>query len=130
MVILGNNSNIFLADMTILSGDKDILYNNKSCNIIYNHRLISDPKYITKLYMKCVKYNASESEIISISETVKASQTKVTHSNPLYINFTTNTSTYYPGEKLYFQMNVLDTLQQTISDTAMISQINIDYFNC
>ena len=112
IIILGNNSDIFLADLS-MTANQDISYDEESCEIIENDRILYNPQYVAKLRINCAYYNISAP--IKLSQTMQSSQTKlVNQSNPIYINLITNTSTYYPGQILYFKVEILDILEQII----------------
>ena len=114
---------ILIVDSYIMNG-YDISYNNESCQLLQNNRLLNNIQYISSLSFLCpLIFSATSDYIIkSMSSSVT---NYVNHLSQTQLALSGDSSYYYPGKILLFTYQLLDKLNNKIQ-TNYTSQIAIN----
>eukprot|EP01084_Bolivina_argentea_P292737 503347_1 len=124
--------NIFLVDSYLIPYDlsMDIWYDNASCYLIYNDRLVGNTNQIAKLMIKCNQNYNSDSYLLA---SMNATSTQIVNhfsAKIFYFFFINNEPNYSPGSLIKFYYQITDIFGNVINDstnyTAYIVNINND----
>ena len=111
VVLLSQYGNIMFVDSYITNG-YDISYNNQSCNLLKNNRLSNNKQYIESLLLNCSNKSNSDDLIKSLDSSVTS---YINHLSPIQFTLSVNSSSYYPGQSLIFNYDILDKIGNKIS---------------
>ena len=108
VIVNGSNSKTLFMDSYI--SNQDNMFNGIGCQIVHQYQLSTDPRYISSVGIDCINSN----EMVWNKSYGKSVTGYVNHLNPIQVNISSELSTYYPGQSLRFQYNILDRLGNII----------------